>query len=298
MSRILITGSRGFTGRYLIDRLQRDDYELHGLEHRSSIDPIKGLTQVHVADLKDADALANVVDRVRPSFVIHLAAIPFVAYDDVSELYATNVVGTRNLLQALAQVHRPERILLSSSANIYGNQHAGILTESMPAEPANDYGVSKLACEHIARIYSDRLPIIITRPFNYTGIGQSTKFIVPKIVQHIRDRAPCIELGNLDVARDFSDVRSVVDCYARLLKAPEAIGQTFNVCSGQAHTLADVIGIAERAAGHEIEVRTNPAFVREGEVKVLCGSRGKLENVIGPIGMPTLEETLKWMIEE
>ncbi|MFZ6649801.1 NAD-dependent epimerase/dehydratase family protein, partial [Undibacterium sp. TJN25] len=124
----------------------------------------------------------------------------------------------------------------------------GILAETEPAQPANDYGVSKLAMEHVARLWMDQLPITITRPFNYTGVGQADNFLLPKIISHYRRRAPLIELGNLDVARDFSDVRTVVQAYTRLLQHAPA-GQTFNVCSGQAHTLQQVLDIVADLAG-------------------------------------------------
>ena len=166
----------------------------------------------------------------------------------------------------------------------------------MTPEPANDYGITKLACEQLARLYADRLPIITVRPFNYTGRGQSEAFLIPKIIAHARARAPVIELGNTEVARDFSDVRGVVDAYARLLDAPEAVGGVFNICSGTARTLAEVIAEVEAASGHHMEVRVNPAFVRADEVKTLCGSAARLESVIGPLAMPPFGETIRWML--
>jgi nucleoside-diphosphate-sugar epimerase len=213
-------------------------------------------------------------------------------------MYRGNVVGTRNLLDALASASTPpDAVLLASSANVYGNARAGTLDETVPPAPANDYGVTKAAAELIAAIYSKRLPLIVVRPFNYTGRGQSEQFLIPKIVSHARRRMEEIELGNLDVARDFSDVRGVVDAYARLLEAPQAIGGTFNICSGRATSLSEVIELVSRISGHELTARVNPSFVRADEVKTLCGSAAKVEGVIGPLAMLPLEETLRWMIE-
>jgi nucleoside-diphosphate-sugar epimerase len=98
------------------------------------------------------------------------------------------------------------------------------------------------------------------------------------------------------VARDFSDVRSVVDCYARLLATPAAIGGLYNVCSGKAHTLREVIDLVARISGHEMEVRANAAFMRADEVRSLCGSRQRLENLIGTVNAPSLEQTISWML--
>jgi nucleoside-diphosphate-sugar epimerase len=298
MKRVLITGANGFTGQHLLERLTRDGHELHGLIHCADEVPNPALHEAHVADLRDLPALKQVIERVRPDRVVHLAAIAFVAHDDPAELYSTNILGTRNLLEALASAHRqPEAVLVASSANVYGNRREGVLDESMEPEPANDYGISKVACELLARLYADRLPIIAVRPFNYTGRGQSEQFIIPKIIAHARSRSPIIELGNIDVARDFSDVRAVVDGYARLLDTPAAIGGVFNVCSGEAHSLADVIGMVERLSGHHMTVTVNPAFVRTDEVKTLRGSRSLLEGTIGKLAMPPLEETLGWMLD-
>lgn len=296
MKRILITGANGFTGQHLLERLARDGHELHGVLRNESDVPHPLLAGSYVADLRSPAELEDVVGQVRPDWVIHLAAIAFVAHGDAAELYGTNILGTRNLLHALAGAHRPEAVLLASSANVYGNRREGVLDESLPPEPANDYGITKLSCEVLARLYADRLPIIAVRPFNYTGRGQSEQFIVPKIIAHARARAEVIELGNIDVRRDFSDVRSVVDSYVRLLATPAAVGGLFNVCSGQARSLAEVIAIVESISGHRMKVDVNPAFVRPDEVKSLCGSKTRLESVIGKLAMPPLEETITWML--
>lgn len=299
MARILVTGANGFTGRHLVDRLAKDGHELHGLVHRIEEDGQDLLEASHVADLRDLTALSKVVAKVRPDKVVHLAAIAFVAHGDASELYGTNIFGTRNLLQALATAGHPlEAVLLASSANVYGNRRDGVLDESLSPEPANDYGITKLSCEMLARLYADRLPIITVRPFNYTGRGQSEQFIIPKIITHAKARCDTIELGNIDVARDFSDVRAVVDSYARLLDIPSAIGGLFNVCSGEARTLGEVLDLAAELTGHRMNVTVNPAFVRPDEVRTLCGSRARLEAAIGNLAMPSLRETVAWMLAE
>lgn len=299
MARILITGANGFTGRHLVDRLARDGHELHGLVHSPTEEGQNLLEATHVADLRDLPTLTGVIAAVRPDKVVHLAAIAFVAHGDASELYSTNIFGTRNLLQALAMAgEAPSAVLVASSANVYGNRREGVLDESVDPEPANDYGITKLSCEMLARLYADRLPIITVRPFNYTGRGQSEQFIIPKIVAHAKARSATIELGNIDVARDFSDVRAVVDSYARLLDAPAAIGGLFNVCSGEARTLGEVLDLTAELTGHRMETKVNPAFVRADEVRTLCGSRTRLEAVIGEVAMSSLKDTLGWMLAD
>jgi nucleoside-diphosphate-sugar epimerase len=298
MSRILVTGATGFTGRYLGPRLAEEGHEVFGLSNSEEGETISGYARLDECNLSDRNCLSRVVAKVRPEKVVHLAAIAFVAHDDVSEMYRTNVLGSRNLLGVLAEADMaPDAVLIASSANVYGNAASGAIDEATPPVPANDYGVTKLAMEHVAKLFSSRLPITVVRPFNYTGVGQGVNFLIPKIVDHIRRKAPVLELGNLDVARDFSDVRAVVEAYARLLVAEGAAGQTVNVCSGRAVALGDVVEATRRLSGHEFAVRVNPAFVRADEVKILCGSRARLEALIGAVAIPPLDETLRWMIE-
>jgi GDP-6-deoxy-D-talose 4-dehydrogenase len=296
--RVLITGAAGFTGQYLSKLLLESGHEVHGLESGRHAFPENNELQWHAVNLIDAELLSEAVQKIKPDAVMHLAAIAFVAHGDVEAIYGTNIVGTRNLLEALRKLEKPiKSILLASSANVYGNGSEGSLSESATLAPANDYAVSKLAMEYMAKLYSDRLPITIVRPFNYTGVGQSLNFLLPKIVDHIKRKAPVIELGNLEVARDFSDVRMVAQYYQKLLEAPNVSGEVFNVCSGRAYTLQDVLNMARQISGHDFEVRVNPAFVRSNEVKILVGNKDKLDKAVGKVEGFSLQETLRWMIE-
>ncbi len=298
MSRILVTGATGFTGSYLARKLADSGHEVHGTSFGQGEAQADGASKLHPVDLGDFESIAAVVDEVAPDRVVHLAAIAFVGHSDINAMYRANVVGTRNLLEALARTaRRPQSVLLASSANIYGNTRSGMIDEDAPVAPVNDYGITKAASEIVAGAYSSRLPLIVVRPFNYTGRGQSEQFLIPKIVAHIRRREAEIELGNLDVARDFSDVRAVVDAYERLIGTPEAIGGTFNVCSGKATSISDLLEMVRAISGRDLSVRINPQFARSNEVKSLCGSRERLERAIGPLDMPPLESTLRWMLE-
>jgi len=291
--RALLTGIDGFTGAYLALELKAAGWEVFGL----------GMSASHgdgdhyrPMGLDDPVALEAWVRVVRPHAVVHLAGIAFVGHGDADAFYEVNLLGTRHLLQALAALPvRPECVLLASSANVYGNAASGMIDESHPVQPANDYAVSKLAMEWMARLWQDRLPIMIARPFNYTGIGQAEAFLVPKIVAHFRRRADRIELGNLDVWRDFSDVRMVARIYRRLIERPVR-GEVVNVCSGKMHSLREVLAMAERITGHRIEVAVNPAFVRTNEVRALCGSPTRLLTLAGPLDFMPFEDTLRWML--
>lgn len=296
--RALITGIAGFTGRYMAARLRADGYAIHGtVQSAADLDAAQASAdQIHTLDLREPRAVAEAMDAIRPDVVVHLAGIANVAHDDIANIWLVNVVGTRNLLAALSKLDTPPRaILLASSANVYGNATEGVIDEEVPPQPANDYAASKLAMEFAARTF--KLPLIFARPFNYTGVGQSTDFLLPKIVDHYARRANTISLGNTDVSRDFSDVRFVVDAYARLLDAVPA-GETFNVCSGVGHTLGDVLDTLARIAGYAIDVKVDPRFVRANEVRTLTGSSAKLRTAIGDLKPIPLEDTLRWMYEE
>ncbi|MGN6789818.1 MAG: NAD-dependent epimerase/dehydratase family protein [Rhodanobacteraceae bacterium] len=289
--RVLLTGCHGFTGRYVAAELEAAGYEVVGLAHDGD-PPREGVLR---ANLLDRAAVRRTVSEAHADAVVHLAAISFVAHGDADEIYRTNVVGTRNLLEALADTDvKPRSVVLASSANIYGNAAVEPIDENTPPAPANDYAVSKLAMEYMARLWMDRLPITLVRPFNYTGVGQGENFLVPKIVAHFRRGEKLIELGNTDVARDFSDVRDVARAYAAIVaKAPA--GEVVNFCTGTAHSLGDVLAMMAPIAGYAIEVRVNPSFVRANEVKRLVGSNARLRQLTGFAPAIPLEETLHWM---
>lgn len=298
MSKALITGINGFTGRYVSMELQRAGYDVFGISH-SNTDELPGVKSVYTGDLNNTDQIAQIIQAVQPDVVVHLGAITFVGHGDIDAIYRTNVFGTRCLLEALVTAGKSVKaVLLASSANVYGNARGGLLAESTPFAPANDYAVSKVAMEYAAQLYKSRLPIMVVRPFNYTGVGQAEHFLIPKIVGHYAKRKAVIELGNLEVARDFSDVRTVASIYKKLLETPQAIDGVFNICSGKSHTLLEVISLMDKIAGYNIEVRVNPDFVRANEVKILQGNRKHLENIIGSIEDIPLETTLRWMFDE
>lgn len=288
--RALITGANGFTGRYLERELSAAGYRVFSIVYGSKASG----SDTFSVDLCNKSNLAHVIAEINPDIVAHLAAISFVALDDVDAIYQTNVIGSYNLLEALAYLPKPPRaVLLASSANIYGNANTAVIDESTPPNPANDYAVSKLAMEYMARLWMDRLPIIITRPFNYTGVGQSPQFLLPKIVEHFQNGARTIELGNIDIERDFSDVRMVANAYRHLLELAPA-GEIFNVCSGVSVSIKSILAMMAEIAGYEIEVRTNTAFVRKNDIKHLQGNANKLIKIINLNTYP-LKDTLKWM---
>ncbi|MBA4381377.1 MAG: hypothetical protein C0406_02320 [Sideroxydans sp.] len=288
--RLLLTGADGFTGRYLVPALREAGWEVFGLVQSPS-------TSGHhiVADLMDSDALIRAIDEVRPDALIHLAAISFVGHSDPLDFYRVNMFGTMNLLSAIKSTGQSlQKIILASSANVYGNPSCGHIKEGVCPAPVNHYAMSKLAMEHMVRSHFESMNILITRPFNYTGVGQGKSFLVPKIVDHFRRGEKKIELGNLDVARDFLDVRDVAAAYVRLVES-ESSAEVVNICSGESVSLQQIIEMSERITGRSIEVVVNPAFVRENEIKQLSGENSRLMDK-GWKRTYSFDETLRWML--
>jgi GDP-6-deoxy-D-talose 4-dehydrogenase len=282
--RILLTGAGGFTGRHYAAAAEGAGHEVIKL----------------AANLTEASKVNEEVANRSFDAVVHLAAISFVGHADDSAFYAVNVVGTTNLLNALARLPvMPRKVVLASSANIYGNCEESPIDEDVLPAPVNHYAMSKLAMEHMARTYSKKLSIIISRPFNYTGPGQAGNFVIPKLVSHFAMRATSISLGNLNVEREFNDVQMVCNAYLQLLQHGEQ-DQIYNVCSGQPYTLQYVINTLQRITGHHMKVEVNPAFVRPNEVHRLCGSPAKLDTLLmkhkAAVANPPLEETLQRML--
>jgi nucleoside-diphosphate-sugar epimerase len=290
--RVLITGIHGFTGRFMAAELADHGCEVIGMGRQPSSE-----AGYYQADLANSAELHRLLAHIQPDIVVHLAAVAFVGHGVADAFYQVNLIGTRNLLGAIEAFGKtPECVLLASSANVYGNACDGLLDETTPVSPANDYAVSKVAMEYMASLWHPRLPIVISRPFNYTGVGQDENFLLPKIVSHFVRKADRIELGNLDVWRDFSDVRAVVSAYRGLLQA-KPIGQTINVSSGVTHSLGDVIDMCREITGHDLITEVNPAFVRDNEVKTLCGDNSRLRGWVPNWQTPPLRETLRWMLE-
>ena len=282
--RILVTGSRGFTGQHLCSFLYERGHDVIELN----------------ADLTDLSSVSAETESIQPEWVIHLAGVSSVTHRDANDFYQSNVIGTRNLLEALdGQDAIPKAVLLASSGNVYGNRAGGKFLETSPFDPVNDYAFSKVAMELMARLWTDKLPIIVTRPFNYTGPKQTNDFLVPKLVDHFSRRAPILQIGNLDVEREFNDVRMVCESYLALLSYGKP-GEVYNVCSGRPYTLVAVIDLLSELTSHRIKVERNSAYVRKNEVRQLYGDPTKLQKLLREVKASppcfTLRDTLNWML--
>jgi nucleoside-diphosphate-sugar epimerase len=292
--RSLITGIDGFVGGYLDRHLRDLGHEVFGMTGA----PAKERRFYH-GDLRDREFVSRTIDQVKPDRVFHLAAISFVPHGDAQEIYQVNLLGTLNLYEALKKPDRDVRMLFISSSTVYGAVPKELqpIREDFPLSPINHYAVSKASGEMLARLYrGSGIGTVIARPFNHTGRGQNVSFVVPKIAQAFRKKEASLKLGNIDAFRDFTDVRDVVKAYSVLLEKGEDTG-AYNVCSGAAYSVRDVIRMLQEISGHEIRIEQDPAFMRSADIPYAAGDNSRIANA-GWKPAIAFSETLKWMLDD
>jgi len=291
MNKVLITGIDSFTGKHLSSYLENSGYDVYG----TSLS--KNAEKKYKCDITNKKDILNILEVLKPDFFIHLSGISFAAHGNSEDFYKVNTIGTINILDAFIELNlNPEKIVIASSATVYGNQGIEILDESMCPHPANHYGASKYVMECMAKNYFNRLNIVITRPFNYTGIGQPDHFLIPKIVKHFKEKKQIIELGNINVSREFNSVDFVCEVYKRILEN-NISGEIINISTNKGVKLLDVISIMNKLAGYEIKIEINPFFVRKDEISKLTGSNVKLLEFLGQFEEKPLNYLLKEMFE-
>lgn len=290
--RICVTGASGFTGQHLVKRLSTKGAQIFA----AATDQVDSVFDVRNVDVSDRSALISWLSDVQPTHVVHLAALSHVV-GEALPFYQVNTLGTEALIEAVAAA-APDlvRLIIASSANVYGNAEELPINEDVPLRPVNHYALSKMAAEMVARKWFSRLPIVVTRPFNYTGCGQDESFVFAKIVAAFGRRDSVITLGNLDVRRDLSDVRFVCAAYDALLDADCA--STFvNICSGASVSIREALALLRQLTGHDPQIRSEDRLLRPDEIRELVGDDSRLRHIIGDISRPTIEDTFRWMLE-
>lgn len=287
--RALVTGASGFVGRHLVQALRDGGAEIFacGGPHDS---PALALT----LDLTDIATIRDAIAKSNPTHVFHLAAQTFVPDSLASPegTYRANVIGTALIAQAVrehAAANRAmPRLLFTSSAEVYGARapQEFPLQEALDLRPANPYAASKAAAEAIllGEVRSLGLDAVVARAFNHIGPGQSDRFAVPAFASQLariaRGGPPVLLVGNVDAARDFLDVRDVVRAYVALARGGER-GEVYNVCSGNAVTIRDVLRELVTIAHVPVEIREDPARLRPSDVPLFVGSAQKLRERTG-----------------
>jgi GDP-4-dehydro-6-deoxy-D-mannose reductase len=287
-SRVFMTGATGFVGSYLCQRLNSLGHVIHGtcFPERPEDCDRTGADEISYLDIRDAERLSGLVREVQPDWVFHLAAVSSVrrSWDKRKETFDVNLAGTNNLFEAVRQYSSHSRVLYVSSSDVYGVLAPvdKALSEDDALEPVNPYAFTKIAGEMLARFYSriEGLDIVCARPFPHTGPGQSADFVCPDWALQIAriekgDREPVLSVGNTQVQRDFLDVRDVVNAYVCLIEKGQK-GEVYNICSGRAISLKEVLETLLSFISITIEIRVDPHKMRKTDIPRLVGDNRKI----------------------
>jgi GDP-4-dehydro-6-deoxy-D-mannose reductase len=283
---VLVTGARGFVGRYLVEHLAKQGA------------PVTGWGREHV-DLLDRRAVSRGIAELRPSVVYHCAGAAHVgqSFSNIADTLAANVLGTHHVLDALRMAGINARVLITGSSLVY-RQSNHAMNEDDPTGPATPYAVSKLAQEMLGRraIIEDRQQVLLTRPFNHTGPRQDATFAAPTFARQIAlieigRMRPEIVVGNLDASRDLHDVRDTVRAYTAIVERGEP-GRVYNVCSGEAFRMRDVLDRLVAMSLVPVSIVVDPELYRPSDNLMLWGDRSRIERELGWKPEIPLDQTL------
>ena len=301
---VLVTGAAGFAGSHLVERLATTGVSLTAWAHRTPPHPTVNAVTWQAVDVLDREGVDRALSAARPTVVYHCAGVAQSgsAWSRIGTTFEVNVRGTSNVLAAVERHAPGARVVVTSSALVY--KHAAEpLREDSPLEPAGPYAVSKLAQDTLARRAAGRgLDVVVARPFNHIGPRQTADFVASSVARQVAliERGampPVLQVGNLSAQRDFTDVRDVVRAYIGMAERA-ARGDCFNVCSGRAVPIQELVhGLVTRSRV-PIQVVVDPARFHPVDVPVLVGSADKLRRATGwtpevPLDR-TLDDLLDW----
>ena len=273
--RILITGASGFIGSYLVKDLNDQELDFLAIDAKR----IPGLSEDRQREvsLLEKGKLDNIIKEYQPNVVIHLAAVASVTHENVGEIYNVNVCGTANLLEAIKKnCPSKTRVILVSTAGVYGNQDVELYEENLPFNPANHYSYSIMVTEYLSRQYRDDMEIIIVRPFNIIGAGQRDIFLIPKLVKCFADKKEVIQVGNIKSYRDYVDVQYCGEILKELILRNKVDFDILNICSGIPCSGEMVIDMLKDITGFSPKVEISNEFVRQNEVWKMIGNPQRL----------------------
>ncbi len=307
--KLLVTGADGFVGRHLVQRLAREGHRIGAACRPGGRAVDWGGADVAVVPLElTDDASVRGALEFGPDAVVHLAAVASnrEATADPGQAWIVNAAGTARLAEALGR-RREEgrgdaRLLLVSSGEVYGPGGTAPRRESDPIAPASPYAASKAGAELAALEVWRRtgLPVVIARPFTHTGPGQETRFVLPALVERLREAkatgARAVPTGNLDSIRDLLDVRDVVEAYLLLLGVGVP-GEIYNIARGEGSSVRDFFDQLARLVGVRVEPKIEPSLARASDIPHLVGDSTKLRRATGWAPSRSLEQTLRGLVD-
>ena len=303
MKKVLIFGIGGFVGRYLSEEFKKNGYEVAGSDVRRT-DSIPEYVSFTAADLLDGNVVKALVADVSPDMIINLAAISSVglSWKIPQTTVSVNVVGALNVLEAARALPEKPKVMFIGSSEEYQAADSP-MDESTPLDANNPYGISKVTQERFARLYRSQygMKVYCVRPFNHTGVGQRDSFVLPSFckqaAQISKSGAPgVIHVGNLSAKRDFSDVRDIVRAYRMIIESDES-DTIYNVGSGQAYGLDELLNYIVSLSPLKIEVQVDPERVRPIDTPLICCDHSLITERLGWKPEYTIFDTLKSMYE-
>lgn len=307
MKKILVTGSEGFVGQHLV-KLLKKEYSILGLSRKTQLQDEENLNYL-IGDILDKDTIYEILKTHQPDAIIHLAGIAKTWGNDPKEVFDINLSGTLNLYEAVSKLKKETgfspKILFIGSAESYGKtDHPESISENSSLNPINAYGTSKLAADRLSYQYSqtDDLNIIILRPFPHIGPGQGNGFFVPDMASQIvaLEKDPQkdeLSVGNLEGIRDYLDVRDVVVAYKTLLEKDIAGGEVFNICSGNAVKIKDLLDKLLKFSKKPLKVKEDSSRLRSVNLPIFVGNNKKLFESTGWSPVYTIDQTLQDVLD-
>ena len=281
----LVFGLDSFTGNYMKNCLEKQNINVVGtsFDEKSS----------NYCNITDSNQCDHYISLHQPDYIINLAGISYVLHDNFQEIYNVNFNGALNIISSCEKYLSNSKILLISSAQIYSETKNSI-TEDCALSLDSHYSISKGMMEKAISL--SKLNIKIARSFNYTGVGQSKNFLIPKLVDHYKRNKNVITLGDTSLYRDFMDVRDVVRAYTKILTSNSS-EKVFNVCSSKAYCINEIIDFLNNEFNIKMKIINDEIFFRSGSYKYILGNNDKLKK-IGWLAKHNIFDTIKWMIDD
>ncbi len=310
--RVLITGITGFVGSHLAEYLLKlDNVEVHGIirwrSRMENIEHIKDKIKLYTCDIRDSTSVTKVINEVKPDKIFHLAAQSFVptSYTAPYETLTTNIIGELNIFEAVRHLKIDPVIHIAGSSEEYGiiNPDEVPIKEENTLRPVSPYGVSKVTQDLLGYQYfvSYKMKIIRTRAFNHTGPRRGEVFVCSNFAKQIAEiekgkRQPIIYVGNLDAARDFTDVRDIVRAYWLATEYCDP-GEVYNICSGKPRKIREVLETLLSFTDKKIEIKQDPQRLRVADPPLLIGDSSKFRKKTGWKPEIPFEKTLKDLLD-
>ncbi|WP_165248608.1 GDP-mannose 4,6-dehydratase [Adlercreutzia sp. ZJ141] len=287
MPKVLVFGSNGFVGGYLAKEFSSCGYQVMGCD-RGETSRYVSVTQYESVDVCDAFCVESVIERSKPDAIVNLAAISSVSqsWSMPAAAFQVNVVGAINIFEAMRKHCPDSKILIVGSSEEYAASDDP-LTEESPIDASSPYGISKIAQENIAEVYTKRfdLKVYRTRSFNHIGVGQAPNFVIPSWCQQAAEisrsgKPGVMKIGNLSVYRDFSDVRDVVRAYRMLIES-DFSGEVFNIGAGKSYPLSEILEVIVSMSEQSIDVMVDPSLLRPVDNERICSDCSKARRCFG-----------------